>query len=296
MDMSHSQESFTALSPAKINPYLRVVSRRSDGFHNIEAIFLAIDLFDELQFDPSDELEFSAEGSAQLPTGPDNLVFRAAELLRKEAGISQGARIHLRKNIPMGAGMGGGSSNAATVLQVLNRLWDIRFPIEKLVQIGLAIGSDVPFFLREWTAAIGEGRGEKLREIPDFAEKRLVLVQPGVSVSTRWAYEQITKLLTGPRQNVNLVKLYQDYLQGRIPLSQLLYNDFEEVVFSQYPELASIKQQLIDAGAEGAVMTGSGSTMVGFFNDPKGLHDRIRSLSRYSAVFASPLRNPTRCF
>ena len=231
MDEGQHLESFTALSPAKINPFLRVINRRSDGYHNIEAIFIAIDLFDELQFDPSGELEFSAEGGAQLPTGSDNLVFRAAELLRKEAGITKGARIHLRKKIPMGAGMGGGSSNAATALQVLNRIWDIHFPVERLVQIGLAVGSDVPFFLREWTSAIGEGRGEKLRGLPDFCEKALVLIQPGVHVSTRWAYERITKLLTGPRQNVNLDRLYQDYLQGRIPLSQLLYNDFEEVVF-----------------------------------------------------------------
>ncbi len=290
------EECVVALSPAKINPFLRVLDRRSDGYHNIEAVFLAINFFDELHFYPSDTLELTIEGTPAPPAGKENLVIRAAELLLREANKTAGIRIHLQKKIPMGAGLGGGSSNAATALMVLNRLWDLGFSIEQLVQIGLSVGSDVPFFLRSWTAAIGEGRGEKLRELPDFCEKMLVLVHMQVHVSTRWAYEEITKLLTGSRQNVNLDRLYQNYLQGRIPLTQLLHNDFEEVVFAHHPELAGIKQQLMDAGAEGAVMTGSGSTIVGFFSNSNGVRDRILTQGLSTAVFTSPLRNPPRCF
>lgn len=282
----------TAYSPAKINISLKILNKRADGYHNLQTIFLAINLCDEIRFEPSGTIALTCKGDDKIPLGAENLIIRAAELLKKEGNITKGINIQLKKKIPMGAGLGGGSSNAATTLKVLNEAWELHYPADKLIKLGLALGSDVPFFLSGYAAAIGGGRGEQLTKLPDFPEKWMVVVYPDVSVSTSWAFQRVTNLLTQCRQNVNLESLYKAFQKGQTKLSELLYNDFEEVVFSQYPVIYKAKQALLNNHAEGAVMTGSGSAVVGFFKEEKSAEHWIDKHNHWKAFLVQPLRSP----
>lgn len=254
------------LSPAKINPYLRIVNRRKDGFHNLQTLFVTVDLCDEIIFEPGEKLELTCEGNKNLQNPSDNLIMKAAKILQEDAKIRAGAKIHLKKKIPLGAGLGGGSSNAATTLITLNKLWNLKFTLKKLLRLGSILGADVPFFVSGMQVAAGEGKGDQLEKLPGFPAKWMTLACPELSISTAWAYQAYAALLTPPKQKINLTDLYRQFLKGHIPLPGILHNDFEEVVFSQYPQIDKIKKAFLNSNAEGAIMTGSGSVVVGFFN------------------------------
>ncbi len=259
--------SIEAFSPAKININLEVLEKRSDGFHNIKTIFMLTDLYDKLFFEPSEKIELLCEGNPNLPTDSSNLIVRAAIMLKENSGTNKGVKIKLNKVIPTGAGLGGGSSNAAVTLMALNILWNLNYSDEKLMELGNKLGSDVPFFIFGKQVAIGEGKGEILHEIPDFLDKWIVLACPEISVETKGAYNEITKLLTKRDRNVNLYDLYEKCLCKEVSLKELFYNDFEKVVLKKYPDIESIKRSFLIEHADASVLTGSGATVVGVFKD-----------------------------
>lgn len=255
---------FTLAAPAKVNLCLRVLGKRADGFHEIDSVFYQVSLFDKLRFQPSANLEFSSHG---LDAGPEeeNLVLRAARLLRKEAGISAGASISLEKNIPSGAGLGGGSSDAACALLGLSRLWGLDISMERLQGMAETLGSDVPFFLYGPAARVG-GRGEAVSVFSPCSVFHLLLVKPECSVSTAWAYQSLT--LTKAARN-NRLSCFGDPRFGIREAAGVLWNDFESPVFSRFPVIGEIKARLLECGSLGAVMSGSGSTVAGLFESHK---------------------------
>lgn len=256
-------------APAKLNLGLHVVRRRADGYHDLRTVFVRIPWADSVAVEPAEELVLTCT-DGRLPVDERNLVVRAAQALRKVTGTTHGARIHLEKQIPTGAGLGGGSSDAATTLRLLNELWELSLADDELAVIGADLGSDVPFFFGP-PAAVGEGRGEILRPLldadgdPYVVPYHLCVVVPQVAVSTKEAYALVTPredrgLDSGP-QLLEEVVLSNDLDRWR----RELVNDFEPAVFARYPEIASVKQMLIDAGAGFAAMSGSGSAVFGVF-------------------------------
>jgi 4-diphosphocytidyl-2-C-methyl-D-erythritol kinase len=247
---------------AKLNLFLRVVGRRPDGFHDLETVFQSIDLADELIVEPADDLRLSG-GSEEAPPGPENLVLRAAAALREAADGGRGAAIHLEKRIPVGAGLGGGSSDAAATLLALNRLWGLDFPPERLAALAANLGSDVPFALRGGTA-VGRGRGERLEALPT-PRLWFVLVRPPFPVPTVRAYGLCQP---APPGSPSLDEFLAALASGDpARLAPVLRNDLEPGVFGAWPELAALRERLLAAGAIGARMTGSGSVLFGLVHD-----------------------------
>ena len=267
----------TLRAPAKINLGLRVLSRRSDGYHDIVSLMVPVGLFDVVcvQSAPSG-IELICPDS-DLPRDQGNLVHRAAQLILRHCGSDAGVRLELHKRIPVGAGLGGGSSDAAATLKGVNELLGRCLANQDLHSLAVRLGADVPFFLLGG-AALAEGIGDRLTPVAAVPEVWTMLVDPGFQVSTRWAYEHLALTNKANRSNLrNLgaipagkVTAYHRCLLGRqgLTLEDLLpclVNDFEPLVFSHYPQLEEIRQALLAAGAQAALMTGSGPTLVGLF-------------------------------
>jgi 4-diphosphocytidyl-2-C-methyl-D-erythritol kinase len=267
----------TLRAPAKINLGLRVLGRRSDGYHDIVSLMVPVGLFDvvRVEWAPSG-IEMICPDS-DLPTDQGNLAHRAAQLILCECGSDAGVRLELHKRIPVGAGLGGGSSDAAATLKGVNELLGSRLGNEDLHRLAVKLGADVPFFLLGG-AALAEGIGDCLTPVAAVPDVWTMLVYPGFQVSTRWAYEHLTLTPMGNRSNLyspgaivgGEVTAYRERLlhpqcSTLEDLLPLLVNDFEPLVFSHYPQLAEIRQALLAAGARAAPMTGSGPTLVGLF-------------------------------
>ena len=249
----------TLKSYAKINLGLRILKKRADGFHDLETVFREIALFDEIELQSADAIEFETS-HPQLSSSHENLCVRSAELLRQQSGVSNGVRMVLKKNIPIGAGLGGGSSNATTVLRGLNQLWNLQFSNEKLRSFASELGSDAPFFVEGGTAH-ATGRGELLNKFLLPLPYWIVTVTPPVHVSTPWAYRALnwSKVLTP-------IGLSQQWLHySPTSLGQLLQNDFEPVVFYGFPEIKSVYDAIQGSGSIATSMSGSGSTIFGFY-------------------------------
>ncbi len=246
---------------AKINLGLSVVRRRVDGYHDIETVFHRIDLFDLLTFERHDSIVLKAD-SAEVPTDDRNLCYRAVLLLREYLGIRKGVAITLTKRIPVGAGLGGGSSDAATTLRALISLWSVSVPEADLAAMALRLGSDVPYFLNNGSA-VAQGRGEILEYFSLMLPAAILVVNPGIHVSTQWAYNRLSPPLARPRASLKRTLL--DNLPHPSNLTDCISNDFEEVVFREYPAIGKLKQEMISEGAAFALMSGSGSTVYGLF-------------------------------
>jgi 4-diphosphocytidyl-2-C-methyl-D-erythritol kinase len=259
---------FTILAPAKINWALSVIRKRSDGYHDILSIVQAIDLYDYLAFEESDNIEIQTNSTIRME---NNLVYKAIIALKNFTGIKKGIRVTLKKEIPIGGGLGGGSSDAASTLKALNEFWRLKLSLENLIQIGASIGSDIPFFLN-LPICIIEGRGEIVKPLKIDKTYTLLLVKPSFGISTKWAYESLnlkTQLTENYEKiNNNIWQLYQNLKKGDIE-NLYLWNDLEVVVSKQYPEIEMIKKMLIKAGAKVSLMSGSGATVFGLFNDEK---------------------------
>jgi 4-diphosphocytidyl-2-C-methyl-D-erythritol kinase len=260
-------------SPAKINLRLEIFKKRKDGYHELRTILQKIDLHDTIHFSLKREkgITISAD-HPDLPIGKSNLVYSAAQSMLKRADYPGGVCIKIEKRIPLGAGLGGGSSNAATTLKALNRLLKMGFPKEELMEMGVRIGADVPFFFLEG-AAIGSGIGERLKEI-GLPVLWYVLIYPNFQVSTHWAYQNF--VLTKRRFHSNL----QGFLKTPKGISHILWNDLEGVVSRKYHEITMMKKILLDAGALGALMTGSGPTVFGVFSEKEGALEAFRKVKR----------------
>lgn len=267
-------------SPAKINLFLYVRKKRSDGFHELETLFERLDLGDDIHIRASDRLVVRSD-SKEIPSGAGNIAYRAAALLKERSGCSLGADILIQKRIPVAAGLGGGSSNAATVLLGLNRFWKLGFSRKELLGLGAEIGSDVPFFLLETPFAIGKGRGEILRPFPARGIKiSHVLVKPSFGISTNEAYAALGPTsLTLQKANARL--LIHSIQKGRLePHSSLLTNSLELALNKRVKDIYRIKNELLKRGAFGALLSGSGSTVFGLFTDKKSAAQAARFLKR----------------
>jgi 4-diphosphocytidyl-2-C-methyl-D-erythritol kinase len=235
-----------------------------DGYHDINTLFAGIDLADQiiLRPAPDGEIHCAVRGNRMLDGGSDNLCVRAAGMMRRSRGITAGVEIELVKNVPIGAGLGGGSSDAATVMRGVERLWGIRLHDREREEIALALGSDVPFFLKGGIAH-ATGQGEKLLPLAIVPDYSILLLNPGIHIPTPWAYRAIDRRSERPASD--MVESLRRGIEDPGLLRKLLVNDFEPVVFAAHPLLGDLKQRLYDAGALFALMSGSGSTMFGLF-------------------------------
>ena len=268
-----------ARCPAKVNLALRVLDRRPDGYHELDTVFQAIDLWDTLEIREAGALRMTCDDPG-LPTDGSNLVLRAAELLRERAGISPGAELHLRKVIPSQAGLGGGSSDAAAALLLCARFWGLDCSPGELRAMAAEIGSDVPFFLEGGTAR-GTGRGERIEALPAVRPLHLLLGCPPFGTSTVEVYQRASTRLTLPGVGVNLAILKAH----KWPVDNdfaFMVNDLEPIVFEVRPALRDFRDALLRAGATAAMLSGSGSTVYGVFC---GEDEVGTAVSRLGAVF-----------
>jgi len=247
-------------SPAKINLILKVLGRRPDGYHDIASLMQQIDLCDEIDFAVAGSgirLQCPESG---LPEDERNIVFRAAKRILDETGYQGGIEIVLRKHIPVAAGLGGGSSNAATTLAALNEILHLKVPADRLQAMGASLGADVPFFLFG-RCAWAFGVGDRLQPAPEIPPLEFVLVNPGYEVSTRSVYQGLNFTLTNQPNHYSIPRFFtaDDLAKG-------LINDLETVTLKRHPDLVSWKERLVGNGALGALMSGSGPTMFGIFD------------------------------
>lgn len=272
------QGAFRFCTPAKITIYLRVLSRRNDGYHNVRLALAPVGLYDTITWQPGGErLSVEVSGAEVLGPVEENLVYRAALAFQTDSGLSVHGRLRLEKQVPSGAGLGGGSANAAGTLVVLNRLYGAPLSESRLWEIAQQLGSDVPFFLRprpQWA----EGRGERLTPITGFPRLHVLVVKPPFAISTAAAYRK-----TMPRPEL-APALSLDSLDQVLAA---LVNDFESALFPEYPALPEIKARLLAAGARGALLSGSGSSVFGLFTDAVARDRAAVEMVRLASVQSS---------
>ena len=271
----------TLKAPAKINWYLKILGLRADGYHEIQSLMQKISLYDTLSFTVSENIELQSD--AEIPV-EENLVYRAAVLLKNTYQVTYGAQIRLDKNIPIGAGLGGGSSDAAAVLMGLNELWSLNRSMEDLCMIAAQLGSDVPFFLYG-PLSFAYGRGEKISSCRAEKELHVLLVKPHISVSTAWVYKNYRvsgevydgvmkgfySKLTKKAEKVNNIEHFIHILEneGNSILPDAVLNDLESVTVDEFPVIAEIKDKLREKGSVLTLMSGSGPTVFGVFESSR---------------------------
>ena len=296
-------------SPAKVNLRLEILKKREDGYHELRTVLQKINLHDLLHFSLKKEKGLSiTTDHPNLPVGKRNLVYQAVQSILKKSDYQGGVLVKIEKRIPLGAGLGGGSSNAANALKAMNQLLKINLPKRELMRMGLEIGADVPFFFFNG-AAIASGIGEQLKKI-ELPELWYVLIYPNFEVSTRWVYQNFlltpstapspvfkggiekrrsgstlskpqasgwgVEGLTKRQFHFNLHKL----LRTPQEISRILWNDLEEVVLREYPQIGVMKKMLYAAGALGTSMTGSGPTVFGVFSEEGGASEAYKKIKK----------------
>lgn len=251
----------TLIAPAKINYLLDVIYKRPDGYHELRMIMQRINLCDEISISlvstPGINVTCSSIG---VPNGPDNIAWKAARMLLDIAETVIGVNIKIKKNIPVAAGLGGGSSDAASVLMGMNELLNLDLSEQELMKIGRNLGADVPFFIFK-KSALAEGIGEILTPLQNMPKCWILLVNPGIHVSTAWVYSSLQ--LTS-RNELNKLPEFFDTVEQ---IAAYMSNDLEPVTISEFPVIADIKMQMLNLGAVGSMMSGSGPTVFGIFNN-----------------------------
>jgi 4-diphosphocytidyl-2-C-methyl-D-erythritol kinase len=265
-------------APAKVNLFLEVLGKRDDGYHELETLMVAVNLYDTLVFqeDESGAIEFRSDDAA-IPQGPQNLVVRSALLLREEAKVrGRGAKIWLRKRIPVAAGLGGGSSDAAATLAALNTLWKLGLSLPELAGLGARIGSDVPFFFHT-PAAVGRGRGELLTPVSLPRPLHLVLVCPTEGVSTAEVYRNFS--LSDPAGRRLIEPILKALARGdSVALAKLLFNRLGATACQLCPDIAAAHDALRETGLAGPLVTGSGSASFGLATDRRAAVEAARTI------------------
>lgn len=255
-------------APAKINLGLRVLGKRADGYHLIDTIMVPVSLYDEIEIRrvrgasknrQSDLITVSCD-DPDVPKGKENIVYRAADLIMNKSRRLQPVSIHIAKRIPVGAGLGGGSTDAAATLAGLNRLFKLGFSVPALERLAVLLGADVPFFVRARPAR-AQGIGERLRPLRRLPRFWSVIVYPGFAVSTAWVYRNLGQKLTKPIVNTSI----RTSLKSLNDLTRRLQNDLEAVTLKRYPKIGVLKEELLHLGAERVLMSGSGSSVFGIF-------------------------------
>ena len=276
-------------APAKINLTLRVVGKRADGYHLLDTIMVPVSLYDEIDIQqrktarrpaPLAPIEIRCN-HPQVPLGRDNIAYRAVELLMQKTKINRPVCIRIQKKIPIGAGLGGGSTDAAAVLVGLNRMWKLRLSVRQLERLALQLGADVPFFIRAKPAR-ARGIGEKLTLLPKLRRRWLVLAYPGFPVATAWVYGNLPLKLTKVSVNTSIATP----LESLDTLEKLLVNDLERVAIRRYPEIGRVKTILSLAGAVAVLMSGSGSSVFGVFRSKRWAERAYRRMRHEEGVQA----------
>jgi len=271
-------------APAKINIGLNILAKRKDGFHNLSTLFYPIvDLYDVLTFELSAQFNFKCNVNT-VPNDNSNLVVKVKNLLENVSGKKINVKINLEKNIPSQAGLGGGSSDAAATLISLNEMFQLRFDNKKLNELALQLGSDVPFFIKS-KSAIGTSRGEILELVDLEIIETILIINPGISISTKDAFHNITpnNSDTDFHSLIEKGKLNYDLVRQKVK------NDFEKFVFGKYPEIENIKLKLYQMGALFASLSGSGSSVYGIFPD---LNSAEAAKQHYHKNYFCFLSNP----
>ncbi len=256
------------LSPAKINLFLHVTGKRPDGYHDLVTIMCCIGLYDTIFLTTRVKKTTVSCSNPEVPEDETNIAFKAADLFLNRLNRQEGVKISIKKEIPVAAGLGGGSSNAAAVFLGLNRCYGYPFSLDDLMAMGASIGADVPFFLFGKPAR-ASGIGEKLEDCDELPAYKILLVYPGFGVSTAEVYKNVDLGLT--KCNKTLKKVFLE--KRKFSVAYHLCNDLETVVVSRHPEIIAIKEALLSHGAKGALMSGSGPTVFGLFSD----HDKART-------------------
>ncbi len=277
-------DSLTLSAPAKINYLLDVTGKRPDGYHDLRMIMQRVDLCDTLTLTLTDtpgiNVVCSSEGA---PDGPDNIAWKAAHALLDRSESGAGVNIKIVKNIPVAAGLGGGSSDAASVLMGMNELLRLGLSDRSLMEIGCTLGADVPFFIFKQTA-LAEGVGDRLTPLPEMPKCWILLVNPGVHVSTAWVYRSLQ--LTS-RSELNKLPKFFESIEDVV---SILSNDLESVTIPEFPVIADIKTRLLDLGAVGSLMSGSGPTVFGVFKTFDTAEAARREVTRGNNWFAATAR------
>lgn len=267
---------------AKINIGLNVLSKREDGFHNISTLFYPIyDLYDTLIFQRSNNFSFHCDDE-NIPIDENNLIVKAKNILEREAKKLINVDIQLIKRIPTEAGLGGGSSDAATTLISLNEMFSLGFNYDKLISLALELGSDVPFFITS-KPAIGKSRGEILEPIEIEIDEPILIVNPKIRVSTKEAFSNI-------QASNNEIEYHSIIYNGKINYQfakEKIKNDFEKTIFNIYPEIENIKKTMLSNGALISLMTGTGSTVFGIFNDISTCKNVVQLFPKHYFKFIS---------
>lgn len=272
---------------AKINLYLDVLFKRDDGYHQIESVVQSVSLYDVLCFEKIKRGIQIISSPPDIIKREDNLIYRAAQFFFQLTNLDPGIKITLKKNIPIAAGLGGGSTDAAATLVGLNYLFATRISISQLMSYSLKLGTDIPFCIRGGTAIL-RGKGDEVHPLPSIKEGCIVLIYPGIPVSTSWAYSQVNSRLTDKNLDA---KLDVDLLKKRIISGQLLgiqdllYNKLEEVVIERFPLIGKIKNYIKRMGVRGVLMSGSGSTVFALVEDEKNGKTLARKLNGKGEIF-----------
>ena len=283
-------------SYAKVNLYLEVLKKRADGYHQILTLFERISLFDEINIRPRLDKKIRIFCSEpQIPKGKGNLAYRAASLLKTVSGIDKGADIRIKKRIPAAAGLAGGSSNAASVLLGLNRLWGLNLSKKRLISYAKQLGSDVPFFLANASFALGKSRGDDIKAVKGIKIKLWhILAVPKTKVSTKTIYRGLDKIadfsVTGLTKAASNVKiLIRALKESKVPMQgERLFNRLEGATFGLYPQVERLKNKMRDLGVKAVLMSGSGPAVFGIVSSRKEAEAICRKLYRlgYGSTFA----------
>ena len=263
------------LSPAKINLFLQVTGKRPDGYHELFTLMCCLDLFDVIYLQFSGHQIKLESDNQQIPQDETNLAHKAATLFLNKLNVADGLSIQIEKSIPVGGGLGGGSSNAAGILMGLNQHYGFPFSRSVLISMGLELGADVPFFIFQ-KPAFASGVGEKLEAYPGPLPYHILLLNPGVEVSTAEVFGNLNLRLTKCKKIITKPSLKQSGFDTSLHLC----NDLETVTISKYPVIESLKKQLISHGALGALMSGSGPTVFGLFSDPHTAGEAGRAIAQ----------------
>lgn len=273
------------LAPAKVNLFLRVLGKREDGYHFIDTLMVPVSLHDEIEIRKGEAAKKGGRtltvtcDHTDVPDGRKNLAYQAASLLLEKKKISAPITVRIRKRIPVGAGLGGGSSDAAATLLGLNRILSLRCDRRELASLAATLGADVPFFI-SGVPSRARGIGERLRPVKTLPRLWMILVYPGFPVSTGWVYRNLRAKLTKDIENsrINLS------LKRPAEVARLLENDLEAVTLRRYPRIALLKEKLIQEGAAGALLSGSGSSVFGVFITESKAREAFRRLRKWKGV------------
>ncbi len=283
----------TVLAPAKVNLTLRILGKRVDGYHDIERLVQKVNIYDRITLVATSDGEISLEcDDPDLPVNSSNLAVRAAELLRESVGMRRlGTRIKLEKRIPHGAGLGGGSSDAAAVLMGLDRIWNLSLNRERLLEIGESLGSDVPLFLCPSPSLI-RGRGEIVEPSSVRINAVYVVVYPDISVSTQWAYSNFRLTKTSGKYTISELSKGEGGELNPESWRGFLVNDLEVCVIEHYPQVMYCKEVLTRQGARTSLMSGSGSAVFGLFSDRDSALSAAQEITEregFRAIVALPI-------